>query len=201
MRIGVLATMVVLSMVGVVRTATAEDVSWGVKGGVISASLATSGPGAFDTSADSGVAVGAFVGMTVGKGFSFQPEVLLTSRRFSATVPATSFRVVTTGIEVPLLLHLRVPTTRRWQATLFAGPQVGFIPSVTQVVDGVRTSIADEIRDVDLGAVVGGGLELLVGRGALVVDARVTLGLRNVSESAAPRFRSRAFLALIGYRF
>lgn len=201
MRIGVLTTMLVMSMVGVARTAGAGDISWGIKGGVISASIATSGPGAFDTSADSGVAAGAFVGVTVGKGFSFQPEVLLTSRRFSATIPVTSFSVTTTGIEVPLLVHLRVPATRRWQATLFTGPQVGFVPSVTQVVDGVRTNIAHQIRDVDLGAVVGGGLEVLAGRGALVVDARVTLGLRNVSESAAPRYGSRAFLVLLGYRF
>ncbi|MGE0462106.1 MAG: porin family protein [Vicinamibacterales bacterium] len=201
MRKGLLATMVVMSMVGFVRTATAGDVSWGIKGGVISASIATSGPGAFETSADSGIAAGAFVGMTVGKGFSFQPEVLLTTRRFSATIPATSFSVATTGIEVPLLLHVRVPGNRRWQATLFAGPQVGFIPSVTQVVEGVRTNIADEIRNVDMGAVVGGGVEVLAGRGALVLDARVTLGLRNVSETPAPRFGSRAFLAMIGYRF
>ena len=127
--------------------------------------------------------------------------MLLTARRFTATTAVTSFSVTTIGVEVPLLVHLRVPSARRWQATLFAGPQVGFIPSVTQEVDGTRTDIADDIRDVDLGVVVGGGIEVLAGRGAVVLDARVSVGLRDVSASASPAFRSRAFLALIGYRF
>jgi hypothetical protein len=44
-------------------------------------------------------------------------------------------------------------------------------------------------------------VEVPAGRGALLIDARVVIGLRNLWEQPGPTVKSRAFAALVGYRF
>jgi hypothetical protein len=181
--------------------ASGAEPVFGVKGGWVSGSLQADGPEAFDTSADAGFAIGGFIGFGLGDAVRFQPEVLLSNRRFSSTGPRAPFGVSARGVEVPLLFQLRFPEGRRVQAVLFAGPQVSFISSVTQALGDSESDISDQIKNVDAGVTFGGGVEFYVGRGALSLDARYNVGFRNLDESSGPRLESRAFLALVGYRF
>jgi hypothetical protein len=193
--------MVVVSVMGCVTPAAAQVVTWGFKGGVNLASIDVSGAGAFETSGDPRAAVDAFLGVTIGRGFSFQPELLLTTARFSASDPDLPLSVSSRVIAVPLLLHFRAPGQRRLRLVLFSGPQLGRLTGVSQTFAGVETSIDDEVKDLDVGVTLGGGVEVGAGPGAWVFDARVTLGLTNVNQADEPAFKSRAFLAMAGYRF
>lgn len=197
----VLVTLAAIVTMAGARNADAQEVSWGFKGGIVLASLETSGPGAFETDDDAGGTIGGFVGWAVTGIVRIQPEVLVTTRRFWARNVGSPFGISATGVEVPLLVHFRFPEGRRAQAVLFAGPQLGAIANVTQAMGQTETDISDQVKDLDVGATFGGGVELPAGPGALVLDVRISLGLRNLSESSDPSFKSRAALVLAGYRF
>jgi Outer membrane protein beta-barrel domain len=182
---------------------TRAETVWGVKGGLVRAALDVQGPGAFTTEADAGGTIGAFVGVDLSKSVRLQPEVLFTKERFSAKELAAPFGIAARSIEVPLLIQARFFRDRRVQAVLYSGPRLGFISKVTEALEGAPSEIdlSDQIKDLDAGVALGGGVETALGRGALLFEARFDLGLRNLSEAPDVTFKSRAFLALVGYRF
>jgi Outer membrane protein beta-barrel domain len=193
----------VLLMTGAMMTtgSARADTSFGVEGGFVAASLDVSGPSAFDTSADAGAAIGAFARLGLRGSVGFQPEILLTWGRFSASGVPTPFGVAFRSVEVPLLFHVRFPPKHGVEAFVCAGPQLSAISKVTQALSDGESDISDQIKNWDIGATFGGGVEASVGRGALVLEGRVNLGARNLDETSVGSFKARAFLALIGYRF
>jgi hypothetical protein len=179
--------------------ARAQSPSFGVKAGLVAATVSTSGTGAFDTEADPTAAGGAFVGIRLNDRFFVQPELLISNRRFTIQNEA-GINVRSRSIEVPILLNARLALSGRVRPVLFAGPQFGRITKVTQTFAGRTTDISDQIKDGDGGVVFGGGVEIGLGRGALTVDARGSIGMRNVGTGST-EIKSRAFMLLGGYRF
>jgi hypothetical protein len=181
--------------------ASADEVSWGIKGGLVLASLDAQGPEGFETDPDSGAAIGTFVGVALGQRVRLQPEVWFVNRRFSAVEIAPPFGVSSRSLEVPVLVQVRFPDGRRAQAFLCAGPQLTIIGKVTQALAQGESDISDRIKNVDVGVAFGGGLERGLGRGALVIEARVTIGLRDVNAAPEGAMMGRGVLGTIGYRF
>jgi hypothetical protein len=181
--------------------AAAQDVRVGVKGGLVSASLSVAG---FDgLEADSGVggAVGGFIDFGSARVVGFRPEVLVTWRRFTLSDVQERRRTGSTSVEVPLLIVLRTTNASGARGVFFAGPQLNFITDVWQELEGTRIDIDEAIKDSDAGITFGGGVDIPAGRGALVLDARVMIGLRNLWEQSGASVKSRGFAALAGYRF
>lgn len=201
MRHLVMAMMCVVALAAASVEARAQHVSWGLKGGVVFASLGASGEGAFDTSADPGGVVGGFLGVDLGRQVRLQPEVYWSVRRFAASDVPTPFAVTSKGVEVPILVQVRVPDAGAWQATLFAGPQLSFVTSVEQEVGTMTTDISDLIEDRDVGFAFGAGFERALATGALVADVRAVIGTRNLNRQGSPSLKSRAIQLLVGYRF
>lgn len=176
------------------------QVAAGVKGGFVSASLSTEGFQGLEADAGAGGAVGGFVDFGAGV-VGFRPEVLVTWRRFTLSDGEESRRSGSTSIEVPLLLCVRTANPTGARGVLFAGPQLNFITSVWQETGGSRSNLDEAIKDWDAGLTFGGGVEIPAGRGAVTFDARMMIGLRNLWEPSGPTIESRAFAALMGYRF
>lgn len=189
----------IVSVLALPATARAQAGSAGTKGGLVSTTISTSGAGSFETDAGMGGVIGVFAAIELGGSARLQPELLITQRRFSA--PGLGFSVKARAIDVPLLLHLRFAPNRRVRPILFAGPQLSFISKVTQTTPAGAVDISDDIKNVDAGLTVGGGLEASAGPGAFVVDARVGFGFQDLSETGPPSIKSRAFMLLVGYRF
>lgn len=198
-RLAVMAWTVALAMGA--TNAAAQGLSWGLKGGIGFGSLNTEGGDAFETSPDPGGMLGGFVGVDIGAIVRLQPEAYWSVRRFSATGVPTPFAVSSRGVEVPLLLQVRVPKARSTQAVLFSGPQFSVIGTVEQRIGSTATDISDQIRDRDVGVVFGAGLERVVNTGAFVVDVRAVIGTRNLAEAGEDSIKSRAIQLLVGYRF
>lgn len=177
----------------------AQAVSAGIKGGLNVSKAAASGTDGFTTKVGAGGSLGGFVAIALGETARIQPEVLFSARRFSGVF--SDFTVTNRAVEVPILLHLTFSHDRRVQPVLFAGPQLTFISKVTQSTPQGDIDISDNIAGVDAGLTFGAGLEMAAGRGAFVVDGRVNLGMRDLSETGPPALKSRAFLLLAGYRF
>jgi hypothetical protein len=154
----------------------------------------------FEPTRKTGMLGGGF--LTFGRSkFKVQPEVTITTRHFSSPSPFGAIDVATRSVDVPVLFVVRGGSAGRVHPLLFAGPYVSFISSVTQTVGGVDTDIDSQIKGTDAGVVIGIGLEVDAGRGAFVMDVRYGLGLKNLSETAGVSFKSRTFLASVGFRF
>lgn len=194
-----LMTVGVCTLSAMATAAHAQSVSFGVKAGLVAATVATSGPGAFDTEADPTAAGGASVNFRINDRFSIQPELLISNRRFTIQNEA-GINVRSRSIEVPVLLQAALVVSGRVRPVLIAGPQFGRITKVTQTFGSRTTDISDQIKDGDGGFVIGGGIEVAAGRGHVTVDARGSIGLRNVGTGPTT-IRSRGFMLLGGYRF
>ena len=182
--------------------AAAQDVAVGVRGGVVWSTLATGGfDDELEPDAGTGGTIGGFVEAGSARMVSFRPEVLVTWRRFTLSDGETDRDSGATAIDVPLLLCLRTASAARAKGVLFVGPQLSFLTSVWQEVGGVRADIDEAIKDVDAGLTFGGGVEAPAGRGAFLLDARLTIGLKNLWEQEGPTVKSRGFGVMIGYRF
>jgi hypothetical protein len=59
----------------------------------------------------------------------------------------------------------------------------------------------DNIRNVDVGADIGASIRFPTAQGAWTIDALWSLGVRDLSDDAAPVLKSRALLLLLGRRF
>lgn len=201
MRRSRIVAMVVATALSMATEAWAQRAGWGVKGGMVAGSLDVSGPGEFQTSADAGGMVGLFAGIDLHPVIRLQPEIYWSVRRFSTTDLPTAFSVSATGVELPLLLQLRVPRQAPTRFVAFAGPQLNLIRGVTQEIGNLRVEIDDQVEDTDVALVLGAGVERALARGAFVADMRVVLGTRNLNTSVGPEQKARAFQVLVGYRF
>ena len=199
MRIFVSAAVVVCALTWP-AVAAAQGV-FGIKGGVVFGDVSTSGVGEFETDANAGAVIGGFAGVTVAPHIRLQAEVLFSNRRFSAADPTIDAKVRSRSTEVPLLIVVQGRGGQRVRPMVYAGPQFSFISTVKQTVSGIETDMSDRIKNTDAGVTAGGGLEIANDRGAILIDVRVNVGLRNLNEDTEPSVKSRAFMMLVGYRF
>ena len=199
MRIFVSAAVVVCALTWP-AVAAAQGV-FGIKGGLVFGDVSTSGIGEFETDANAGAVIGGFAGVTVTPHIRLQAEVLFSNRRFSAADPTIDAKVRSRGTEFPLLIVVQGRDSQRVRPMVYAGPQFSIISTVKQTVSGIETDMSDRIKNTDAGVTAGGGLEIVNARGAVVIDLRVNVGLRNLNEDTEPSVKSRAFLMLVGYRF
>jgi hypothetical protein len=112
---------------------------------------------------------------------SFQPEALVVSRG-----AASDFRegVDLSYFEVPLLLRLSLTPRSSLTPHLYAGPYLGI--QIDCSVDGSSSSCDDRpdlsTNTVDVGGVVGGGVNLLAGPVLLTGGLRYGFGVSTLAE-------------------
>ena len=108
-------------------------------------------------------------------------------------------------LELPVLAHLTVPAGR-WRPVFFAGPapalQIGCDLEV--IVEPAPIRVTCDAADItfrgwDFGVVGGAGVETVLNRVGLALEARYTYGLRSIVEDL--RFDNRTFALLVALTF
>jgi hypothetical protein len=183
------------------RTASAGPVTVGIKGGVVAARIDVSGAGSFDTAPDAGLAIGGSAAITIGPTIRLQPELLFTEPRFGSSDFALPLTIKSRAVDVPVLLVKQFSTTRRTRPSVYAGPRFGFISSITQTVGQTRSNITDDFKSVDIGVAFGAGAEIAARRGAVTIEGRANIGIRDVSKASDNTTRTRSIVGLLGVRF
>jgi len=85
-----------------------------------------------------------------------------------------------------------------WQ--IDCGVEAGSQGAGTVACDDLLENPEDTLRDYDLGAVLGGGFDLVLTRGmGINLDARYTAGLTDLTADA--EFKNRSFTVMLGYAF
>ena len=176
---------IVVTVLGLGKT-NAQEVQFGVKGGLNFASINGDNSGKFDhvTSFNFGV----MAEIPISTKFSFQPELLYSRQGFSV------------GKNVNELNYLNIPLMGKYYLTeglsLEAGPQIGFLLSAKNKSIDVK----DSFNKLDFGINLGIGYKLDNG---LSFNARYNQGLSNVNDVSGltDKNRNGVFQVSVGYFF
>ncbi len=189
----------------------AQSIGAGVKGGVSLADVPNIA-GGLDAASDVlnrriGYAVGGFVAIGLGNGFSIQPEALYTQKGVGASAPggtpSSEFKFKADYVDVPILG--RFTFGKGLRGYVFAGPSLNFLISA-KARSGFggtasETDVSDDLESIEAALVLGGGIEI----GPLLVEARWSEGLTNIlAEATGPAgtdLKTRTLLVLGGIRF
>ena len=205
MRSGIVACAVAgLAIAAGAGMAAADDsrVEFGLRAGLNLASLNGDDASLDNISPDSriGFSGGFFVGIRVTPNFLIQPEVLYTQKGAKYDVGGAEFTIKLDYVEVPVLFKGRFGSGGV-KPSVFAGPAVGFKVSGKSAFDGEEEDL-EEAKGTEFGIVFGAGLDLAAGSGAFTIDARYTLGLTTLDDSAvAADIKNGVWSFSLGYAF
>ena len=181
----------------------------GIKGGLNFADLRPA-PTYLGEGPRTGFAAGVYLDINIIELVSIQPEVLFSTKGYSAEHHFTQFgypndskqTFINSYIELPILVKYAVPLPI-FSPCLYAGPDVGFLVgailkthlSGTAPVDPFFTTFAPysfssednllyHTMRIDYGLAVGGSVHFFVAR----IDARYTIGLKRVTDDRPDNF-------------
>jgi hypothetical protein len=177
-----------------VNSFSARDVMMGVKGGLNVANF--TGDDVFNNASNKGAIAGVFARYGLSDAWSFQPEALYSMRGAKFAVDDIQTEQQTNYIEIPLLARFAWGRDAMFRPSLFAGPSVGFLLK-NKLVDGAEIDIKNGSNDVDLGGVLGAGLDHDLGAGDLLLDVRYEYGFTSTSQDLNVKNSVLSFM--IGY--
>jgi hypothetical protein len=182
--------------------AVAQEVSWGVKGGVNFATLAADVDPGPDFKYRIGLVAGGFFTWPIGSRLDIQPEVLFSQQGASLDAPDVEPTIKLDSLVTPILVRYKLRPGHRG-LVIFGGPSLGFKLGAKVKVSSSGTTttddISDEIKDVDYGIVFGAGWEA----GRLTIDGRYTWGLSGIGadETLEEKTTQRVIAVMAGVRF
>lgn len=165
----------------------AQDIKFGVKGGLNLANITGNNTKAFDpvTSFNFGI----MSEISITDKFSFQPELMYSGQGYSF---GSDNLVALSYINMPLMAKYYVVKG----LSIEAGPQVGYLfAAKNESVD-----VKDSFKKMDFGANVGLGYKLENG---LNFGVRYNLGLSNInnSDGGSSKYKNGVLQASVGYFF
>jgi hypothetical protein len=182
--------------------ARAQEISWGVKGGVNLATLSVKEEPAPDFGYRVGLVAGGFVTWPLGTRFDLQPEALFSQQGAKVADDIVDATIEIDSLVVPILARYKLRPSGGG-LVFFAGPSLGFKLRAKAVgeVGGekTRTDIGDQIESFDYGVLFGAGWEA----GRFSIDGRYTWGLSGigVDEDSDQKTTHRVIAIMAGVRF
>lgn len=184
--------------------AFAQGLGLGVKGGVNIATERIEGDeGGPSLDSRIGVVAGMFATVPLTSWLDLQPEALYAMKGARLNLGGVKASVGLDYLEVPVLARISRRGAGKIHYHAAGGPSVAFLlrsryrtkfGSSTEEID-----ISDELERLDFGVAVGGGVE----RGSLVIDARYTLGLKDIDKDKSDTVKTtnRALSLTVGFKF
>lgn len=200
----------------------AQDVSYGVKGGL---NLSNLSGDIEDTKSLFGAHVGAFAEIKITDKFSVQPELLFSmqgaKQEYTYFESFEGFTITETEKTTLKLGYLNLPIMAKYYVSdkfsLEAGPQIGFLLSAKvdfeytyrETFDGVTeiesesgsVDIKDEVKSIDFGFGFGAAYNFT---DKLSLGARYTLGLTSIAkdfEGESADIKNNVLQVSLGYKF
>lgn len=165
-----------------------------------------------DSDMRAGFVVGGQVVIPMGTAFAFQPEIYYAQKGAKGSMvdegsgEQVDITLKNDYIEIPLLARLSIVNQGGGvQPFLLVGPSIGINMSceIEGESQGVEVSVdCDELveaESVDLGAMLGGGLDFPMGTRSFSVGARYTFGFNEVFQDSDSKNRVITLLAGITF--
>lgn len=154
-----------------------------------------------------GLCVVGFVGFGLGNVVMIQPELLYSQKGIAAKEDVGEAVMKIDYIDIPVPVKLMVPVKGNVQPFFSAGPYFAYninaALSFSNNGSQYEEDLSDEIKDMDFGAVLGGGLGFILPKGRIIFDVRYGLGLISIDEAnvEAADVKNDAFSFTLGYAF
>ena len=172
-----------------VGTAAAQNINFGIKGGLNSYNINTDPDS--DTDSKIGLNVGLLGHIHLTDQYAFQPELVYSMQ--GATSGNTDLKL--NYINVPLLVQYMFDNGFRIQA----GPQLGYLLNAESENNNSSNDLTDNFKSIDMGLSLGASyVHPPTGFG---VDARYNFGLTNISDSSNLDTTNRGFQVGVFYLF
>ncbi|MFN8178196.1 MAG: porin family protein [bacterium] len=152
----------------------------GIKGGVNFANQTVDPKDAQLADMRTGLALGGFVGLPVLPNLMIQPEALFMMKGDQGQSGGIDGTYKLNYIEVPVLAKLGFMSQSPAHPSLFVGPSVSINTTAQTAVSDITTDVKDQTKPVDVGLVVGGGVDFQ----KLGIEARYTRGFTNVNDAS-----------------
>jgi hypothetical protein len=162
----------VIIAAGATFAAQAQDISFGVKGGLNVASMT-------DVDASSKISghIGGFANFKFQKSWAIQPELLFSGQGARVDLPGDDLKYALSYINIPVLFqYYFLP-----EFYAEAGPQLGILASSRVKRGGVSEDV-DGFKSVDIGSAIGVGYKFPINVG---VYARYTFGFTDLIDGLA----------------
>ena len=171
-----------------IATVHAQITHFGVKGGLNSSSLKTTGSGAtFTSDSKIGFYAGAFAQIGVSQNFAVQPEIM-----YSLLGARYKFSNVNVNRN---LSYISIPFLAEYikdGLSIVAGPQISFLVAAKDKGTNISSDVKSQFKTTEIAGVVGAGYTTLGGFG---FDARYQLGLTDIvkDNSSGYKFKNNNF--------
>jgi hypothetical protein len=218
MRLSVIGSLVLLTVLPLAQGRAQTEVRsprFGVTGGMNIAKLSGANAGIAENR--TGFLAGGLVVIPVGRNFAFQPEILFATKGADAGDSlGISGGMKLQYVEVPVILRLDVPTSRKIKPFAYAGPAFALKTGCAfeGTAQGVSASVdCDQLfgqigdpgefsfRSADVGGLVGGGLGFDVGGRLFTVGARYEVGFVSIFKNDDSKNRVLSFLGTFEWPF
>jgi hypothetical protein len=154
-----------------------------------------------------GYALGFWCGVPVWRRLTIQTEALFSMKGDSESASGYTVSTHLGYFELPVLARVDLLHDALARPFLFVGPSLAINLSARSKFEGDDTSVDVDVKDqvggIDLGLVVGGGLDFALGGKTLGVDVRYSRGLTDVvgdGVNASAHNESIAVMTSIGLR-
>jgi long-subunit fatty acid transport protein len=184
--------------------ANAQDVKFGVKGGL---NVATLTGDIENASSKVGFHVGGFAEIKVSDKFAVQPELLFSTQGFKREY-MEDFGGEDVSVEQKTnLSYINIPVMAKYYVadgfSLEAGPQIGFLTSAKNKFEAEgekeEEDAKDEFKSVDFGLNFGAGYDFTEN---LSAGLRYNLGLSNIAKDSGDfKVKNSVFSVSLGYKF
>lgn len=194
--------------------ASRRQLSLGLKGGVTLADGRGNieGSGTDIVGVRPGFSVGAVAIYLPSARLGLQGELLFVRRVTGSSAPGGGFgaeadyKIRGTFVQLPLLLRYQLPAGfGNIVPALLVGPSLSYPISVRRelVVSGRTQTLEFEPGDLDVGVLAGIAFDVPIAGRTLTLDARYTLGMRDLDTGAIPggELKFGSFAALAGVMF
>jgi outer membrane protein W len=177
----------------------AENMMLGVKGGLSLANLA--GGDVYNNSIKYGGTGGVFMRYALSDIFAVQPEVLFAMKGAKYEAEGLKSQGKINYIEIPLLVRATMPNESKMKPSVFLGPAISILLS-NKITNGEEIDIKDATKSSDIGLVAGAGIEYMLEKGCVLVDARYEMGLSSImkkSDGEQREVKNRVISIMVGY--
>ncbi|MEP6584819.1 MAG: porin family protein [Ginsengibacter sp.] len=163
-------------------TGDAQNKRFGLKGGINSSSLNTTGNGAtFTSDSKIGFYAGAFAQLGIAQYFAVQPEIM-----YSLLGAKYKYLNVTINRN---LSYISVPVLASYikdGLSIIVGPQISFLAAAKDKGANISADVKSQFEIIEIAGVVGGGYTT---QGGLGFDARYHLGLTDIVKDNSTGYK------------
>ncbi len=147
-------------------------------------------------------AFGGWWGMPLNRRLTLQTEAIYSVKGDQETEGGYTTSTHMSYIDVPVLAKLGFLHGSTTQPSLFLGPSLSVNVSANAKLEGegsdVDLDVKDQVRPIDFGLVVGGGVDFLLGARTCGVEVRYSHGLSNAAGDEANGTAHNSVLAVMG---